>query len=188
MCEPTTIVSLVSLGLAAAGGVAQHQAQSAAHKQSKEQSQYNSTLARESALGQYASLALRQTQEREAAAASIDDTARRAAEARATARASAGESGVAGASVDALLADYIRQEYDYQVRVSRNTGYQDQQFTREREGARLGLQSNLLNAQPIAKPNFLAQLPGIAGAGLGAFQSSYYDPVSRSYRFGSNNG
>lgn len=183
MCDPTAMFA-ASAGLATIQGIAQYQGQDAAYRQSLQQSGLNRDLARTSALGQYADLGRRQTQEREAAAASIDDTARRAAEARASARTAAGEAGVAGASVDALLTDYTRQEYDYQVRVGRNTSNLDTQFTREREGVRLGLQSNLINSQPIAKPNFMAQLPSILGYGLQSFQSSYYDPVTRQYQFG----
>lgn len=183
MCNPTAMFA-AQAGLAVVQGISQFQAQGAAYDLSVEQSRINNRLARDNALGQYADLAQRQTEEREAAAASIDDTARRAAEARASARVAAGEAGVAGASVDALLADYARQEFDFQVRIQRNTENLDRRLDREREGIAARERSFQLYNLPIAKPNFLQQLPGIAGAGLGAFQSSYYDPFTRRYKFG----
>ena len=53
---------------------------------------------------------VQQRQEQVAAAQRIQASAKRAREARATARVSAGEAGVAGLSVDALINDLTRQE------------------------------------------------------------------------------
>jgi hypothetical protein len=187
MCDPTSLFA-GSMGLSALEAISSYQGQAAAYDQSVQQAGLNRELATGSALSQYAALAARQTQEREAAAASVDDTARRASEARATARVAAGEAGVAGESVNALLEDYTRQEYDFQVRTSRNSSFLDTQFSRERDATRLGLKSNLLNSQPIAKPSMLNPLIGFGAQSLTAFQASFYNPETKKYEFGDSQG
>ena len=59
------------------------------------------------------SLRMRQAQEQEAVGRELEQVGLKSQAALARARVSAGESGVAGASVDALMGDYMRQEAGY---------------------------------------------------------------------------
>jgi hypothetical protein len=137
MCEPATI-SLALGGLAivtsAATGIVSYIGQS---QQAAAQAQYqtqvaqarnqeimdNAKLAQESYLRQAQKLNLRQQQEDEKAGQDIQQTQREAAQARATVRVAAGESGIAGLSVDNLLRDFYRQEDVFNESVRRNRDF-----------------------------------------------------------------
>ena len=62
-----------------------------------------------------------QGQEQVAAAQRIQASTKKAREARSTARVSAGEAGVAGLSVDALINDLTREEADYRFANTQQT-------------------------------------------------------------------
>jgi hypothetical protein len=62
---------------------------------------------------------MRQAQEQEAVGRELEQVSRKSQEALARARVSAGEAGVAGASVQALMDDYTRQEAGYRAALLR---------------------------------------------------------------------
>lgn len=123
MCEiaiATAVLGAASSGLGFAGQ----------RQQAKQQAQYQSRAAeaeRQRAMQEQRSVRMRQAQEQEATSREIGDIALKAREAMATASVSAGESGVAGLSVDALLDDYARQEATYRMGVTRQQEMKDLQ-------------------------------------------------------------
>ncbi len=125
--------------------------------------------AKESFRQQASTVNLRLQQEQEAATNAKIENAKRAAEARGTARASAGQAGVAGFSVDNLLADFYRQEAQYRSVTDTNLGYVQEQSRRDLEGLKSGTQSsiNRLVREPL--PGYLGAGLRIGGAGLQTF-------------------
>lgn len=105
-----------------------------------------------------------------AAAQAIQESTKKAREARATGRVSAGESGVSGLSVDALLNDMTRKEAEYSFSVQ-----QQQQFNQVNRGLAFqdgAMQSrmNLLSInKPIAQPNYLGAILDGAQTGMSAY-------------------
>jgi len=126
------------------------------------------SMAQRNAFDAYVALGDRQLQEHEAAARSIDEVALAAAKAQGLTRVAAGEAGVRGGSLDALLGDFKRQELSAQGLTIRNRAYLDSQFAREREGVRSQYQAQLLAGvpAPVERPSVLGTLLNI-GAGVG---------------------
>jgi hypothetical protein len=106
-----------SAGAQAIGGRQQAKAQYQAQLQQNEMQrrmQAQATAAERQRAGQEAtSLRMRQAQEQEAVGRELEQVGLKSQAALARARVSAGESGVAGASVDALMGDYMAQEAGY---------------------------------------------------------------------------
>lgn len=107
----------LSSGASALGARQQARMQYQAQLQQNEmQRRYQAQAAaaeRQRALQEQTSLRMRQAQEQEAVGRELEQVGLKSQAALARARVSAGESGVAGASVDALMGDYMRQEAGY---------------------------------------------------------------------------
>ena len=166
MCDPVTIG--VTMGLAQAGLSIHGQQQQA---KTQERVQKNATLAEQQRhLQEMSASRLRERQEKVAAAQGIQQSTKKAREARSTARVSAGESGVAGLSVDALINDLTRQEAEYSFSVQ-----QQQQFNQVnrdlafQDGAMQSRMNLLSINKPIAQPNYLGSLLEGASTGLSAY-------------------
>jgi hypothetical protein len=121
MCVPLAAAGLAlgaaSAGASAIGGRQQAKAQYQAQLQQNEMQrrmQAQASEAERQRAGQEAtSVRMRQAQEQEAVGRELEQVSRKSQAALARARVSAGESGVAGASVDALMGDYMAQEAGY---------------------------------------------------------------------------
>ena len=166
MCDPVTIG--VTMGLAQAGLSIHGQQQQA---KTQERVQKNATLAEQQRhLQEMSAMRLRERQEKVAAAQGIQQSTKKAREARSTARVSAGESGVAGLSVDALINDLTRQEAEYSFSVQ-----QQQQFNQVnrdlafQDGAMQSRMNLLSINKPIAQPNYLGAALEGASTGLSAY-------------------
>ena len=110
------------------------------------------------------SMRMRQAQEQEAVGRELEQVSKKSQAALARARVSAGEAGVAGASVQALMDDYMRQEGGYRAALLRQqelgalgTGLGLEQAGFATQQRQIGIN------QPIDRPSFLT-------AGLGALQ------------------
>lgn len=109
----------------------------------------------------------RQRQEQIAAAQKLQEGQTQAMEARATARVSAGESGVSGLSVDALINDLSRQEAQYNFSIQQQLQFQEQNTNNVLEAAGLGFTSNMLRInKPIAKTDYFGAALQGAQTGL----------------------
>lgn len=158
MCEPVTIASLALTAATTAYTTYQQKVNAdAQEKYQKELHKFNSQVATENALRNYAALQRRQVQEREAAAIDIQQIAAQSTAAQGTARAAAATAGTAGLSVEALVADFERDELAFQDQVRRTSTFRDEQFRLEAEGVRAGLQGQILSTlpQPVQQPDFV---------------------------------
>jgi len=146
-------------------------------QQAKAQAAYQAQATaaeRQRLMQEQTSMRMQQAQQQEATARELEQVSRKSQEALARARVSAGEAGVAGVSVQALMDDYTRQEAGYRAAV-----------TRQQEMRALGTQLGLEQAgfasiqrqiginQPINRPSFLtAGLQSLSG-GLGSIGTGY---------------
>lgn len=153
MCPPAIIPALV-MGVASAG-LTIHGQRQAAKTQAKVQK--NATIAEQQRhLQEMSAMRLQQRQEQVAAAQGIQQSATKAREARARARVSAGEAGVAGLSVDALINDLTRQEAEYRFSVQQQQEFNDVNRELALEGGAMQSRMNLLSInKPIEQPNYL---------------------------------
>jgi hypothetical protein len=116
----TQVMTAISAAQAIAGFIGQQQMASAQADYQQKMYDQNKKIADQAATDQYQGLGTRTYQEREAAALDIMNASRAAREAMSTARVSAGEAGVAGASTDALLQDFERRQFEYTYGRSRS--------------------------------------------------------------------
>ena len=165
MCE---IVTAVALGLASAGAQVHGQRQQA---KTQAKVQANASAAeRERYLREVSSMRVQQGQEEVAAAQRIQESTRKAREARATARVSAGEAGVAGLSVDALISDLTREEANYNFATQQQLQMSDVNRTLQLGDAGLGFTNNMLRInKPIEQPDYLGAAISGAQTGLSTY-------------------
>ena len=160
-------IPIATAVLGAASSGAQFMGQ---RRQAQQQAQYQSRAAeaeRQRALMEQRSARMRQAQEQEATSREIGDIALKAREAMATASVSAGESGVAGLSVDSLLDDYARQEADYRMGVTRQQEMKDLQTGLALTDAGFRSQNRLIDInRPINRPSFLTGAMNVARSAI----------------------
>jgi hypothetical protein len=156
MCDPGTIVAGASLAIGIGGKIAEGAAQNKAAAANKKASLAAMTE-------DWKALSLQEAQQQDAAQQSIMQADRQGRQADALARVSAGESGVAGASVDALLGDLSSQVSAFKVTTERNLSNTEAQLQQEKAGARVGAQSRINAVQPA---NPFATALAIGGMGL----------------------
>jgi hypothetical protein len=110
MCHPAA--------LAVIGGLQAGMQFAGQRQQARQQAQYQAQAAAAERLRfqqEQTSMRMRQAQEQEAVGRELEQVSRKSQAALARARVSAGEAGVAGASVQALMDDYMRQEAGYRA-------------------------------------------------------------------------
>ena len=173
--------TLATTGIAATSaalGVATTGVQFAGQRQqAKQQARYQAQAAaaeRQRFMQEQTSLRMRQAQEQEAVGRELEQVSRKSQQALARARVSAGEAGVAGASVQALMDDYTRQEAGYRAALLRQQemGAVATGMGLEQAGFAT-MQRQIGIARPIDRPSFLtAGLQSLSG-GLGAIGTGY---------------
>jgi len=168
VCEPTTLMA-VSIGLTAAQGVASYVGQS---QMASQQAKANAATARsvnESTRINLAQLGIQGQQERDAASQKAQEVQRERLKAEARARVSAGEAGVSGLSVDALLNDYSKEESRYLESLETNMDYNQQQRDLEAQGIVAQGQSRI-NSMPLPNtPSLLGTALQIGAGSLDAY-------------------
>lgn len=166
MCDPVSI----GLGVAstATSVIGQQQAANA-----QRQSQANASKAeRQRYLAEVSSMRLQERQSDVAAAQKLSESARKATEARSTARVSAGEAGVAGLSVDALINDLTRKEAEYKATTTQQQSWNKASVNTQLDNAGLGFTNNMLRInKPIQEPNYLGAAVSGASTGLSAYSA-----------------
>lgn len=156
MCEPATIIAGASLAIGAGSAVASHKAQAKAAKA-------NETNALQAMTESWKDISLQEVQQQDATALTIMHIDRQSRKADALARVSAGEAGVAGASVDAFLGDLSAEASAAKITEGRNLDMTLAQLQREKVSGRTVAQ-NRINAVPA--PNLFATGLTIAGLGV----------------------
>ncbi len=144
MCDPVTIIAGASLAIEAGSAVVGASAQNKASKA-------NAAAATTAMHDTWKSLSLRETQEQDTTQQTIMQADRQARSADAVARVSAGEAGVAGASVDALAGDISAQASAFKVTQGRNLDMTIAQLQQEKVAAKSAAQSRI-NSVPGANP------------------------------------
>jgi hypothetical protein len=115
---------------------------------------------------------IQQGQEQVAAAQRIQESTRKAREARSTARVSAGEAGVAGLSVDALINDLTREEASYNFATQQQTQMNDVNRSLQLRDAGLGFTNNMLRInKPIEQPDYLGAALSGAQTGMSTYST-----------------
>jgi len=105
-----------------------------------------------------------------------------AAQARSTALVAAGEAGVSGLSVNALMDDFTRQEVDYRFQSQTQLGYEREQTAREIGGAQTKAEGRTQRMQPFQGQELVGkhiEYPSLLGAGLRVAASVGSDLSSR---------
>lgn len=157
-------LSAASAALSVAGSVAGY---SAARSQAAAQNQAyldNARDANDAAGHQYAALAHRGVEERDAASQKLAQSSIDALKARSTARTAAGEAGVTGLSVEALLGDLVGQQgrRDETIRQNERTAQSD--ITAQMDMVKANTQSRIASVQRAQKPSALPFLiDGLSG-------------------------
>lgn len=174
MCDP---IIGASVGLAVLSGGANFAQQSA---QASAQEDYQSAvhsrnveLQQRDAFQKYQQLNQRRAEESEAAAREIDSVSREAQLARGSAAVAAGEAGVQGASVNAFLDDFSRQELEFREATLRSEEFRDRQLLFDKESVRTGQEAATLSTlpQPVQRPSFLGAGLNIVGDSLSNYTS-----------------
>jgi len=168
MCDPVTIG--IAMGAASAGTQVMGQRQMA---KTQAKVQKNASAAeRQRYLHEVSSMRLQQGQEQVAAAQRIQESTRKAREARSTARVSAGEAGVAGLSVDALINDLTREEASYNFATQQQTQMNDVNRSLQLRDAGLGFTNNMLRInKPIEQPDYLGAAISGAQTGMSTYKT-----------------
>ena len=160
MCNPAAVMAVVG-GLQAGAQVAgqrqqakaQYQAQLQQNEMQRRMQAQAAAAERQRAGQEQTSLRMRQAQEQEAVGRELEQVSRKSQSALARARVSAGESGVAGASVDALMGDYMRQEAGYRSALLRQQALSGVGTGLGLEQIGLASQQRLMGInQPISDP------------------------------------
>lgn len=129
-----------------------------------------SKVERQRYLNEVSSLRTQQAQEQVAMAQKLQTNKTRAREARATARVSAGEAGVAGLSVDALMNDLTRKEAMYNNSVNTQGQMLDVRRELSLRDAGLGFTNNMLRInRPIEEVDYAGALVSGATTGLSTY-------------------
>lgn len=161
---------MISTAMAAASAGAQVYGQKQQAKTQAKVQKNASAAERERYLREVSSMRVQQGQEEVAAAQRVNESARKAREARATARVSAGEAGVAGLSVDALINDLTKQEAEYNFATQQQLQMSDVNRTLQLGDAGLGFTNNMLRInKPIEKPDYLGATLSGAQTGLSTY-------------------
>ena len=168
MCDPITM-AVSSFAIGAAQTVTSYMGDKQAAATQNAMVRENQKAANANLVREYADVQTRQIQEEDAAAIQKQDISREARAARATTMAAAGEAGVSGLSVDALLADVHGKEATAKDRISQNSGFTTSNLTREMDGLKAKAQDRI-NSMPWASgPSPFAAALKIGGAGLNSF-------------------
>lgn len=166
MCDIPSAIMGVASGFSQISGqrqMAAAQAQAQANASKAERQRY---------LQEVSSMRIQQGQEEVAAAQKINESARKAREARATARVSAGEAGVAGLSVDALINDLTREEAEYSFASQQQLQMNDVGRTMQLQNAGLGFTNNMLRInKPIEQPDYLGAALSGAQTGMSTYST-----------------
>ncbi len=142
-------------------GVATQAANASAQAEANEIAQQNAIEARDA---NYDQLALMAEQETAAAEQQIAENDIEALQATERARVAAGEAGVSGLSVDALLADMYGKQARFTDSVTKNLENSQQQIAFEKSNVSNSYKSTVNNLPTVQKPNYLgAALQGGAG-------------------------
>ena len=168
MCDPATIGAIVGVASAGAGYAGQRQ-------QAKAQAAYQAqsiAAAQRKAGFQRTSQILESEQKRLALAQETGKITKAAQEKLASATVSAGEAGVSGLSVQALMDDYVRQQAGLQAAVTTQEKLYGLQTGMSLQQIGLASQQEILGlSQPINRPSLLLSGLQAVSGGLSGYRT-----------------
>jgi len=166
MCEPTTIALVAMTALSAGAGLYSQQQQVKA-QEAANQTQYNNTMA--AYRGNLANIEVQRNQAAAQASEQINLNNKAAMKAESTATTAAGESGVSGTSVDALLRDLGGQAGYDNTNVEANYLNENYALNVKRENAYSAAASQINSLQTPTMPNYLGAALRIGTSVAGAY-------------------
>jgi len=169
MCLPLAAIGaatgVLSSGLSYAGQRQQAKQQEAYQRQAQ-------AAERQRFQQEQTSMRMRQAQEQEAVGRELEQVSRKSQAALARARVAAGEAGVAGASVQALMDDYMRQEAGYRASILRQQELGALSTGLGLEQAGFATQQRMIGlSQPIDRPSGLGAVLGGIQSGLSGYRT-----------------
>ena len=163
------ISAAIAVASAASSAVAQKQAADAQERQQKIASQQE----RQRYLEEVTSLRQQQAQEQVARSQRLQEAELKAKEAKAQAVVAAGEGGVAGLSVEALVANISRKQATYAFSEQKQAEMMSASRTIEIQSSGTGYQRNMLTInKPIPQPDYVGAILGGAQTGLGTYSTA----------------
>lgn len=166
MCSPLIASSIIG----AASTISSIQGQRFQVQAQEESQRLASMQERQRYLAEVSAMRMQEQQESLARTQRKEQASRRAMEARSTATVSAGEAGISGLSVDALLGDISRQQAEFEF-----SSDEQARLTSINRGlalteAGMGFNRNMLRInQPIEQPDYLGSFMGGAQTGLSTY-------------------
>jgi ABC-type uncharacterized transport system YnjBCD substrate-binding protein len=165
-------VAILSVAVSALSSVAGFMQQQQQYEAQQQQYENNRISANKAAVNKYASQQNRALQERAAASQEAQKLQTDAMSSRATAEVAAGESGVSGLSVDALIQDFYGQEGRYERTLSNNYQMSADYLRSEMDVTQSQAEGRINSVEQPIKPSFAGAAIRILGAGLNAFSQS----------------
>jgi len=169
MCEATTLLAIASIASATTGVIAQEQAASA--QEASNQRQYENTVRAYSANVNQTNLMAEQ--ERAGAMQKLEENNMNARAAQSTATVAAGESGISGLSVDALLGDLSGKQNRYNTSVMTNLDSANSAIQNKRDNVYADAASTINGLKTPAMPDYAGAALKIAGA-----YNNYQNPTA----------
>lgn len=163
-------MAAIAIAVTVASTAASIRGQQIAAKTQRKVQENASIAERQRYLQEVSSMRVQQGQEQAAAAQRLQASSKKAREARATARVSAGEAGVSGLSVDALINSLTQQEAGFNFATDQQLQMNDVNRTMQLEQSGLGFTNNMLRInKPIEGPNYIGSLLQGAQAGMSMY-------------------
>jgi hypothetical protein len=177
MCEPATILAASSLALTATGiGLDLEGQRRNASAQQAQQQRLVEASNTEAAL-QLSQLRIEQAQSRESTARESEKARLASQKSKATAVTAAGQAGVQGNSVDAVLQEYSANLGQFKETTMRQRQLEDSSFADKSAAIQSGARyQNLQINGPVTGPNYAAGLAKLGGAALGTYKD--YNPTA----------
>lgn len=173
MCIGAVGMAVAQFALSAVSTVVGFQAQSAQAEAQQQMYENNRIEANRAAADNFASTQNRMLQEHAAASQELQAANREAMAGRATAEVAAGEAGVTGLSVDALIADYYGQEGRFERTLDNNLQMQQDYLQGEMTATSHQTAGRINSVQQGQKPSFADAAVRIMGAGLDSYGTYY---------------
>jgi len=168
MCIGAVGLAVAQFAMSAGSAVMGFGAQQSEYEAQQQNYKNNRIEANRAAVDQYASTQNRQLQEAKASSQDLQDLNREALQGRATANVAAGEAGVTGLSVDALINDYYGQEGRQERTLSNNYQMTIDGLRDEMTGTQRQAEGRINSVPQGQKPSFASTAINILGGGLNA--------------------
>lgn len=157
------------MALAIAQGVTSYVGEKAAAKAQEAQNAELRQNALEARNNDLAAIEARRKEEQAAASQKLQDSQRQALQERSTAIAASAASGQSGLSVNALMADFLRQSLENEQTIQTNLSNVNSQLDRERLSAINTAKSRVNQAPSVTNPSFLGTAFKIGGDAVGEY-------------------